>query len=171
VAQSDPGAMDAVLNRLRHAPPGVVPPLPPGPEMVARGEDAPAAERYADATGSDAAYSQPRQVGPRARLGMARAALTAGRIDAARQYLEEAQLQLVFRPVSPGVDNAPGESRVAGDVASALSMLGAGDAGGALQYVDRAMGESRAGGYPPPRGDGSGGPFGGGGAPVAEAGH
>ena len=135
--------------------------------MVARAQDAPAAPPYADPT---ATYSQPRQVGPRARLGMARAALAAGRIDVARQYLEEAQLQLVFRPVTPGVDSAPGESRVAGDVASALSMLGSGDTGGALQYVDRAMGEARAGGYPPPRGDVYGGLYGGG-APVAEAGH
>jgi hypothetical protein len=100
---------------------------------------------------------------------MARAALEAGRVEEARQYLEEAQLQLVFRPVTPTAGEAIGGSRVAGDVASALSMLGAGNIGGALGYVERAMEQARpAGGYPPPQGYSYGGPYGG--APVAEAG-
>jgi len=87
------------------------------------------------------AYGQPAPPGPRRHLGMARAALIAGNIDAARQYLEEAQLQLVFRPVTPTDNDPSGGSRVAGEVASALNMLGAGDTNGALEYVDRAMAE------------------------------
>jgi hypothetical protein len=74
---------------------------------------------------------------------MARAALQAGRVEEARQYLEEAQLQFVFRPVTPTSDDNPGSSRVAGEVASALSMLGAGNVRGAVVYIDRAAAETR----------------------------
>jgi hypothetical protein len=98
---------------------------------------------------------------------MARSALQAGRIEEARQYLEEAQLQLVFRPITPTADDSPGPSRVAGDVASALSMLGAGHTDGALQYVSRAMDEAHSGGFPSPQDHGYGRPNGG--APMAEA--
>ena len=89
------------------------------------------------------AYAQPAPAGPRRRLGLARAALVAGNLEAARQYLEEAQLQLVFRPVTPDNDQPASSSRVASDVASALSMLGSGNSSGALGYVDRAMAEVR----------------------------
>jgi len=163
VAQTDFGAMQAALDRLRHAPSGAAPqPVLPDSDSPARAEDVPVTRS------ADAAYGEPRQIVPRARLEMARAALQAGRIDAARQYLEEAQLQLVFRPVTPAAGDAPGASRVAGDVASALSMLGAGNTSGALQYVDRAMAEARPDGYPPPQGYGNRGPYGG--APMADAG-
>jgi hypothetical protein len=161
--QSNPGALQATLDRLRQAPPDAAPQAaPPNPDIAARGA------KWSSARGPDTAYGQPRQLGPHARLEMARAALVAGRIEEARQYLEEAQLQLVFRPVTPTGDEAPGGSRVAGDVASALSMLGAGNIGGALGYVDRAMEQARSGGYPPPPGYSYGGPYGG--APVAQAG-
>jgi len=99
---------------------------------------------------------------------MARSALEAGRIEEARQYLEGAQLQLVFRPVTPTGDERPGASHVAGDVASALSMLGAGNTDGAMQFINRAMDEARPGGFPAPQGYGYGRPSGA--APVAEAG-
>jgi hypothetical protein len=155
--------MEAALDRLRHAPPDAAPQgAPPSPAIAARGGNSSATQV------PDAAYGQPRQLGPHARLEMARAALVAGRIEEARQYLEEAQLQLVFRPVTPTGDEATGGSRVAGDVASALSMLGAGNIGGALGYIGRAMEQARPGGYPPPPGYSYGGPYGG--APVAEAG-
>ena len=93
-AASDPGALHAALERLRHEPPAVAPqPPPPGPDVAARGDDA------APIRSADAAFGQPpRANGPRVRLRMARDALQAGRIEDARQYLEEAQLQLVFRP-------------------------------------------------------------------------
>jgi hypothetical protein len=161
---SDPGALHAALERLRHEPPAVAPqPPPPGPDVAARGDDA------APIRSADAAFGQPpRANGPRVRLRMARDALQAGRIEDARQYLEEAQLQLVFRPVTPAGDEVPGHSRLAGDVASALSMLGAGNTDGALQYLNRAMGESPPGGFPPPQGYGYGRPLGG--APIAQVG-
>ena len=171
LAQSDPAATQAVLDRLRHASPDVAPQAAsPGPDITPPG--APPGQGSPAPRGQAAAYGQPpRQIGPNARLGMARAALVAGRIPDAQQYLEEAQLQLVFRPVTPDADDAPGASHVAGDVAAALSMLGAGNISGALQYVDRAMQQPQSGGYPPPRSYGYGGPYGGTGAPVAEAGH
>ena len=86
--------------------------------------------------------------GARARLGRARAALEAGQIDVARTELERVQLQLVFRPVTPSGDQTPGVSRAAGQVAEALSRLGAGDRGNAMQYIDRAMSEAGSGGSP-----------------------
>jgi hypothetical protein len=162
--QSDSGALQAALERLRHEPRAAAPQAPPpGPDNTARGDDA------APMRSADAAFGQaPRQNGPRVRLGLARDALQAGRIEEARQYLEQAQLQLVFRPVTPTGDESPGHSRIAGDVASALSMLGAGNTDGALQYLNRAMAETQPGGLPPPQGFGYGRPLGG--APIAQAG-
>jgi hypothetical protein len=155
--------MEAALDRLRHDPNGATPDAA-SPES----DRARPAEEASAMRGAQSTPAQTREIGPRARLGMARAALSAGRVEEARQYLEEAQLQLVFRPVTPSGDDAPGTSRVAGDVASALSMLGAGNANGALQYVDRAMGEARPAGLPTQQGYGYGRPYGG--APVADAG-
>jgi hypothetical protein len=162
--QSDSASMDTVLERLRQAPAGGAPQIASRGFDVARGPDSGAPGANPSATpGAEPAYAQPRQIGPRARLGMARSAIKTGRIEDARQYLEGAQLQLVFRPVSPTGDDRTGGSRVAGDVASALSMLGAGNTDGALQYINRAMDEA-----PAPQGYGYDRPSGG--APLAEAG-
>ncbi len=162
-AQNGGGAMKAALERLRHAQPGLAPDLAsPQPDIAPRGHAAPVTR------GTDSPYARPaRQAGPRSRLEMAREALTGGRVDEARQYLEQAQMQLVFRPVTPTGEDAPGGSRMASDVASALSMLGAGNGSGALQYIDRAMTETRPAGNPPAASTGRL-PYGG--APVAEAG-
>jgi len=128
-------AAQAVLERLRRVP--------------STGGPAPTATEVATG-GMGFGASDPSYRGsPRARLGSARAALEAGRIDEARTMLEQAQLQLVFRPVTPAGEPAPGASRAAGEVAGALSMLGAGDRGNALRYIDRAMGETGSVGSPP----------------------
>lgn len=162
--QSDNAAIQSVLGRLRQQARNVPPPSAAAPADVA------ADNGYGEARPGTAAYGQPRQVDPRSRLGMARAALAAGNVESARQYLEEAQLQLVFRPVTPGDDTPQGSSQAAGDVAQALSMLGAGDSGAAMQYINRAMGEDRPGGdvQPPLQASGQFAPYGN--APVAEAG-
>lgn len=94
-----------------------------------------------------AVSSQPPPIDVQQRLGMARAALIGGHPGEAQQLLEEAQLQLVFRPISPDGDGPPAQSRTAGEVAEALNMLGAGDAYGALQYLDQAIAEVRMSDY------------------------
>jgi hypothetical protein len=72
-------------------------------------------------------------------LSDARAALATGRTDEARRLLEKAQVQLVFRPVGPSDEASATSSVAAGQVAEALSMLGAGDVPHAMQYIDLAM--------------------------------
>jgi Skp family chaperone for outer membrane proteins len=72
-------------------------------------------------------------------LSDARAALATGRTDVARRLLENAQVQLVFRPVGPSDEASATSSVAAGQVAEALSMLGAGDVPHAIQYIDLAM--------------------------------
>ena len=72
-------------------------------------------------------------------LSDARAALVLGRIDEARRLLERAQVQLVFRPVGPSGGASATSSVSAGQVAEALSMLGAGDVPHAVQYIDLAI--------------------------------
>lgn len=170
VAQDGSATIDSVLDRLRHSPTGDAAQMAsPEPDNAAHGPDIAARDNVPSvAPNAAAAYGQPRQIGPRARLGMARAALEAGLIEEARQDLEGAQLQLVFRPVTPTGEGRPGASRVAGDVASALSMLGAGNTDGALQYIRRAMDEGRPDGFAAPQRYGYGQPSRD--APVAEAG-
>jgi nicotinate-nucleotide--dimethylbenzimidazole phosphoribosyltransferase len=161
-------ALEAVLDKLRHAPPGAAPQAAsPQPDVAAPGGDSIVAYNEDPSRRANAAAGTQQQIGPRERLGMARAALQAGSVDAARQYLEEAQLQLVFQPVTPTADDAPTGSRAAGDVASALSLLGSGNISAALYYVDRAMGQTQQGVYPPP-GSYPGGAYAG--APVPDTG-
>jgi len=129
--QANNQALQSVLERLRQRrEEGAEQSPSPPPSMAAPPEQS---RTYAG--------NAPPPAGPRQRLGLARAALLSGNIGAARQYLEEAQLQLVFRPVTPDSGQVSGSNPVSGDVASALSMLGAGDSNGALEYVDRAMAE------------------------------
>ena len=167
--QADNNALQAVIARLRQQNSAEAPPPYPGsqrsyadaqppPAGYAQPESPPA---QVTPTPPRAAYAPPAQPDPRQRLGLARAALVAGNVDAARQYLEEAQLQLVFRPVTPADDQPSGGSRVAGDVASALNMLGSGNSSGALEFVDRAMAEVRAASAPAPQFYGYAGGYGG----------
>ncbi len=110
------GAAEAGPNRLRREPDGA-----PAEQTVA---------------------SAPPPKSPQARLSDARDALTTGRIDDARHLLEQAQVQLAFRPVTPDGNIASTGSVAAGDVAEALSMLNAGDMRDALQYIDLALHQS-----------------------------
>jgi len=143
--RTNPDALQTALQRLRRqanaAPPPAVSPAPSAPPHSV---PPPSGDRFPAVTDTPSAQ------GPRRRLDLARSALLAGRLEEARQYLEQAQLQLVFRPVTPNDDAAPGSSQVAGNVASALSMLGSGDRNGALEYVNRAMAEVSAERRPPP---------------------
>ena len=151
--------MQAALDRLRHEASGPNPQPPPSATDNS--------VRHENASGADLAQNEPRQIAPHSRLAMARAALQTGRVDEARQYLEEAQLQLVFRPVTPTDGGSVGTSRLASDVASALSMLGAGNTSAALQYLDRAMGPDVPRGYATQQSYVFRGPYGG--APLADA--
>jgi hypothetical protein len=120
-APPDPDSPEAVVNKLRRQ-----------------------AEPYSQVA-LDAANARPvvpaeqRSAPSRQRLRDARAALAAGRIDEARSVLEQAQVQLVLRPVGPD-ENGPNTGSVAaGQVAEALSMLGAGDVPRAMRYIELAM--------------------------------
>jgi hypothetical protein len=77
------------------------------------------------------------------RLLDARAALAAGRLDEGRALLEQAQVQSVLRPVGPSDNAASTGSVAAGQIAEALSMLGAGDVPRAMRYIDLAMAQAR----------------------------
>ena len=72
----------------------------------------------------------------------ARTALAAGRTDEAQRLLEQAQVQLVLRPVSPSQDAPISGSVAAGQVAEALSMLGAGDLLHAIRYINLAVAQA-----------------------------
>ena len=74
-------------------------------------------------------------------LNAARAALASGRIDDARRLLQQAQLQLVFRPVSSAGEDSPAAARGAADVARALDALSANDAPLSRRYIDIAAGD------------------------------
>lgn len=114
-----PDYADAVINRLRHTAP-----QPP----VSRNSEPPTGDAQASSAHN--------------RLASARAALAAGRIDDARRLLEQAQVQLVFRPVDAAGNVESNGSVAAGDVAEALSMLGAGDVRDAMQYIELALRQS-----------------------------
>ena len=73
------------------------------------------------------------------KLVAARAALVSGRIDDARRMLQEAQLQLVFRPVSAPGEAPPGADRGSSDVAHALEALSANNVALSRRYIDVAV--------------------------------
>jgi predicted nucleic acid-binding Zn-ribbon protein len=127
---SDAGSAESVLDRLRQQPaaqpaaaPG--PTAPPGPTATST-------------------FREPRHLSSRERLVMARDALAAGRTADARQLLEEAQLQLVFRPVGPDDEQPPPGNREASLVSDALRSLGAGDPQRAMVAVDQALAGGQA---------------------------
>lgn len=119
--QTTPDLPDAVLNRLRR-------------ESHSRAMMRPdAANTHQVETVSQVPAPPPE------RLADARAALASGHLDEARQLLEQAQVQLVLRPVGPSNDASGARSVAAGQVAEALSMLGGGDVPHAMQYIDLAI--------------------------------
>ena len=132
-AEADPGSMQAVLDRLRHQPTQPYAQRPDNAPSQNNGET----WRNAPAVTASSAYAPARE-----RLGRARSAIASGHMGEAQQLLEEAQLQLVFRPVTPDGAEAASGSRAASDVAEALSMLGSGQDSIALRYIDRAMAET-----------------------------
>jgi hypothetical protein len=138
-AQATSALPEAVLNRLRQSPA-----TPRG-----QAEQAASYDRSIGPDGPVDSRLEPRAAPPRERLFEARSALASGRIDEARSLLEQAQVQLVLRPVGPS-DTAPATSSMAaGQIAEALSMLGAGDVPRAMQYINLAM--AQAGGGQAPR--------------------
>jgi hypothetical protein len=77
-------------------------------------------------------------------LAAARAALASGRVEDARRLLQEAQLQLVFRPLDAGGEDQPSAAKRAADVAHALEAMGANDLALGRRYIDAALGNSPA---------------------------
>jgi hypothetical protein len=73
------------------------------------------------------------------RLIAARTALAAGQIEETRRLLQQAQLQLVFRPTGSVQDDPEGAARAASDVARALEALSANDTVQSRIYIDRAV--------------------------------
>jgi hypothetical protein len=73
------------------------------------------------------------------KLTAARAALASGRVEDARRLLQEVQLQLVFRPVNGGGDEAPSAGKGAADVAHALEALSGNDMPLSRRYIDVAL--------------------------------
>jgi hypothetical protein len=73
------------------------------------------------------------------KLNAARAALASGRVEDARRLLQEAQLQLVFRPVNGAGDDSPGAERGSADVAHALDALSGNDVPLSRRYIDVAV--------------------------------
>ncbi len=72
-------------------------------------------------------------------LTLARSALMGGSVEEAIRVLQEVQLRLVFRPVTPDDDQRPVAGPGAADVARALAALGANQPRLGLQLIDRAM--------------------------------
>ncbi|HEX3573023.1 MAG TPA: hypothetical protein VHU42_00360 [Rhodopila sp.] len=120
--QPRPSAEDtqSVLARLRQ--------LTPAPTLPADTPPAPAQE------------IRPRAPSPSLpRLAAARTALINGQIEDARRLLQEAQLQLVFRPVDAPGDEPQAAGKGASDVAHALDALSANDVALSRRYVDVAV--------------------------------
>jgi hypothetical protein len=125
VAEADASSLGSVLQRLRQRP-AAQRPAAAAPAAVAR--TAPSAPPVS----ARPAWHE--------RLVQARAAVAEGRMGEAQRLLEEVQLQLVFRPVTPDAPSPGSGNPAAGDVAEALSLLGAGHQSAALRSIDRALG-------------------------------
>jgi hypothetical protein len=83
-------------------------------------------------------------------LAAARAALSNGQIEDARRLLQQAQLQLVFRPIDAPGDEPQGTGRGASDVAHALDALSANDVPLSRRYVDVAVADISGAAASPP---------------------
>jgi hypothetical protein len=120
-ASPDTDDAQSVLARLRQLGPAAAPPQPalPTPPMEPKPRPAPSPSL--------------------SRLTAARAALASGRVEDARRLLQEAQLQLVFRPVNAAGDDSPAAGKGAADVAHALDALSANDVPLSRRYIDIAL--------------------------------
>jgi hypothetical protein len=83
-------------------------------------------------------------------LSAARVALANGQIEEARRLLQQAQLQLVFRPVNAAGEDSPLARKGAADVARALDALSANDAPLGRRYIDTAVADLSGNGTNPP---------------------
>jgi hypothetical protein len=119
--------MQSVLARLRQSGPQFASANPQQPQSSAR----PAETKPARAAEQPALP----------RLTSARSALVAGRIDDAVRLLQEAQLQLVFRPVDTTGANPEGVGQGASDVARALEALSANNVPNGVRFIDQAIGD------------------------------
>ncbi len=133
------------------------PPLPPRQDaddarsVLARlRQSAPAPAEQADAPPPTETHSRPARSPSLPKLAAARAALGSGKVDAARRLLQEAQLQLVFRPVGGSDDDLPSAGKGAADVAHALEALSANDVPLSRRYIDGAIGDLSGNGVPSP---------------------
>ncbi len=106
----------SVLARLRQASPAAGVEVPPQAERINRGPS-PSLRR----------------------LIAARSALAGGQIEETRRLLQEAQLQLVFRPVGSTEDDPAPAGKAASDVAHALDALSGNDVPLSRSYIDRAV--------------------------------
>jgi hypothetical protein len=73
------------------------------------------------------------------RLMLARAAMVANRADDAVRLLQEAQLQLVFRPVDTNGVSPDGVGQAASSVARSLEALSANNVANGIRFVDQAI--------------------------------
>ncbi len=148
----------AVPQKLASVTPSPAPPpLPPRQDaddarsVLARlRQSAPAPAEQADASPPAEAHPRPARSPSLPKLTAARAALGSGRVDAARRLLQEAQLQLVFRPVGGPDDDLPSAGRGAADVAHALEALSANDVPLSRRYIEGAIDDLSGNGVPPP---------------------
>lgn len=116
-AQPD-DAMRSVLARLRQADP-----LPPPVQQAAPPPPSPSLPR----------------------LMQARADLMGGHVEEAVRHLQEAQLQLVFRPIDAAGGNPAASGAAAADVARALEALSGNNIPASQQYIAGAMRDLRGG--------------------------
>lgn len=130
-----PDASDQMASRAARPTPGLSPDVDESESVLARLRQAtqPPSPRSPDT----APAAAPSPAIPR--LTAARAALRAARMEDAVRLLQEAQLQLVFRPVGmPGGDGGA-SARGAADVAHALEALSANNPSASAHFVDRAL--------------------------------
>ena len=123
----------------------VEPPAQPAPPVKQVKPRPPVAEREAQARRrqrTEEPPPEPVSVAPRQRLLDARLAVMEGRIPDAARLLQEAQIQLVFRPVSPSQDDPGPASYAAQRIARAISMLQVADLPRAIENIDLAVRES-----------------------------
>jgi hypothetical protein len=148
-SRSEPFRLSSARATNQRPPPPPPLPQPPRPaaddtqSVLARLRQLTPAPAATPAQPADLAPPQdvrPRTPSPSlSRLAAARAALSNGQIESARRLLQEAQLQLVFRPIDAPGDEPQVAGKGASDVAHALDALSANDVPLSRRYVDAAV--------------------------------
>jgi hypothetical protein len=142
----EPAKQKVASLKLVLAPPPVPQPSPPRQDTDDAQSVLARLRQFAPASAPpQQAASPPAVVEPKPRQGQspsvsklnaARAALASGRLEDARRLLQEAQLQLVFRPVNAAGEDSPSAGKGAADVAHALDALSANDVPLSRRYID-----------------------------------